>query len=96
MLDALDEGYSEDLMEILEKGVIIGKLPGVFQFVVTSRNVVGIKQLLTAPHVQHKEFNHSYGVNLEDVEKVIHGELGKVAVKKDLVAGGWPTKELEV
>ncbi len=96
VLDALDEGYSEALLDILEIGVIVGKLPGVFHFVVTSRNVVGVKQLLAAPHVQHKEFNHSYGVNLEDVEKVIHGELGKVAVKKDLATGGWPTKELEV
>ncbi len=96
VLDALDEGYSEALLDILERGVIVGKLPGVFHFVVTSRNVVGVKQLLAAPHVQHKEFNHSYGVNLEDVEKVIHGELGKVAVKKDLVASGWPTREMEV
>ncbi len=95
VLDALDEGFSEDLIEILEKGMIVSRLPGVFQFVVTSRNVVGIKQLLAAPHVSTRSLITVMGGNLEDVVDVIHGELGKVAVKKDLVAYGWPTREIE-
>lgn len=91
VLDALDEGYSDDLLEVLVKGII--KLSGVFQFVITSRNVVQIKILLAAPHVHHKAFDHSDGSNLEDVEKVIHEGLGKVATWKEL--SGWPSRELE-
>jgi len=91
VLDALDEGFSDTLLKILAKEVT--KLPGVLQFVVTSREVVEIKELLAAPHVYHKRFDHSEGTSLEDVGKVIHEELGKVAESKDLV--GWPKVDTE-
>ncbi|KLO08996.1 hypothetical protein SCHPADRAFT_879924 [Schizopora paradoxa] len=94
VLDALDEGYSDVLMEILVKGV--SSLRGGFKFVVTARNVAQMQEFLREPHVHHKAFGHSHQSNMEDVGMVVQRELSKVALKKGLSGTGWPTKDQEM
>ncbi len=91
VLDGLDEGLSEELLEILEEGVSL--LPGAFQFFVTVRDIHEAKQLLRAPHVHHRKFDHFEGSWGDDVREVAKVHLKKVAGKKGLK--GWPTVEVE-
>jgi len=91
VLDGLDEGLSKELLKILKDGISL--LPGAFQFFVTTRNILEVKQLLRAPHVHHRRFNHSGGSWVGDVEKVTRTHLEGIAEEKDLE--GWPTVEVE-
>ncbi len=91
VLDALDEGFSEGLLKVLEEGVCL--LPGCFCFFVTTRDIFEVKQLLEAPHVHPRRFDHFEGSWGDDVRKVAKVHLKKVAGKKGLK--GWPTVEVE-
>ncbi len=91
VLDGLDEGLSKELLDILKDGISL--LPGAFQFFVTTRDILEVKQLLRAPHVHHRRFDHSWGSWAGDVEKVTRVHLGGIAEEKDLE--GWPTVEVE-
>ncbi len=70
VLDAMDEGYSKVLLELLSGGEGVCRLPGVFKMFVTARDVPEVKQLLQAPHVHHRRFVHNEGSGLGDVMKV--------------------------
>ncbi|KLO05578.1 TPR-like protein, partial [Schizopora paradoxa] len=94
VLDALDEGYCDALLEFLVKNIAF--IPGVLQIVATTRDVVQMQLLLVAPHVHHRAFHHNLGSNLNDVEKVVQVELSKVALKKGLLGTGWPTVDHEI
>jgi len=63
VLDALDEGFSKELLQILSVGFC--KLPGAFKIFVTSRDIDEVRQLLEALHVHWRKFDHVGGSGLD-------------------------------
>lgn len=92
VLDALDEGYSKVLLELLAGGKGVCRLPGMFRIFVTCRDVLEAKQLFKAPHVYHRSFKHNEGIGLGVVKMVAEVFLKGIAQERELE--GWPTKEV--
>ncbi len=89
VIDALDEGYSKELINILT--VDFANLPGTFKIIVTSRDVDELKPMHHAAHVHHTRFNHLEESNLKDVELVSKGLLKEIGRERNLE--DWPTDE---
>jgi hypothetical protein len=76
IIDALDEcaEYSDILLKILQDGV--PKLPGIFRFLVTSRELD--KRLYGQPHVLHQSLGVNEQSNLTDIRTYISHCLVKI------------------
>ncbi|KLO07784.1 hypothetical protein SCHPADRAFT_634326 [Schizopora paradoxa] len=90
VLDALDEGFTSEILGVLGKE--FGSLPGAFQLFITSREIEGIYPLLNSDLVHHRIFNHHSALELQDTLAVAQTRLEDVAVVKGLK--DWPTEEV--
>ncbi len=90
VLDALDEGLTKEILNVLLEDVC--QLPGVVRLFLTTRDIEGTKLLLHAPHVQHRRFVHHGGSELEDVRLVVQSNLKEIPMIKDLE--DWPTEKV--
>ncbi len=54
VLDALDEGFSKELLQVLCGEICL--LPGMFRIFATSRDVPEVQRLLQSSHVHHRMF----------------------------------------
>ncbi|KLO16783.1 hypothetical protein SCHPADRAFT_200109 [Schizopora paradoxa] len=89
VIDALDEGYSKDLVNILTGD--FANLPSFFRFFVTSRDVDELKALHHAGHVHHVQLNHLEEWNWKDVDLLTRHLLGNIGKERQLE--DWPTED---
>jgi hypothetical protein len=92
VIDALDEGYDRDLVDVLCNEV--PKLPGNFRIFLTSREGQGFNLALSQKrHVHSQSIMINEQANLDDIAIFVRAQLGKVAEwngrSKD-----WPGPEL--
>lgn len=91
VIDALDEGYSEELLKILSSG--FADLPSKFRVVITSRSLPKINEsLFSCDHIQVREIELRDHENVQDVEVVARERLRGIAEIRDL-GEWWPTPE---
>ncbi|KLO11380.1 hypothetical protein SCHPADRAFT_929932 [Schizopora paradoxa] len=90
VLDALDEGYSTELLQIMIGD--ISSLPGIFRIFVTSRDIPEVQRFLQAKHVHPRKFDHRGGLGLGDVAMVAQSHLKDVA--EELQVEGWPSENM--
>ena len=77
-LDALDEGYNENLLGVLEQSVAL--VPSEFRFIITTRNdATIIQRLRNLSHVSLKEVNIRDTTNCQDVGMFVAHRLGDMA-----------------
>jgi len=87
MIDALDEGYNEDLLGILRDTVAF--VPRKFRFFITSRNEATIiPRLHNLKHITLKEVNIRDDVNRQDVAIFVTHRLKEIARDHDIE--NWP------
>ena len=92
VIDALDEGYDVDMLQILQYEV--PKLPGTFRIFVTSRTDKAIVVSLSKqPHVQPRVIDIHEQTNLEDTAVYVKYKLGEVA-KWGEMGNDWPGQSL--
>jgi len=79
VIDALDEGCNDDLLQILEKSAAL--VPSEFRFFITTRSdATIITRLRNMEHISLKEINMSR----QDVEVFVHHRLNEIAHHHDL------------
>lgn len=92
VIDALDEGYDIDLLQILQYEV--PKLPGCFRIFITSRTDKAIVTSLSKQaHVQSRVIDIYEQTNLEDIAVYVKYKLGEVA-KWGEMGNDWPGESL--
>jgi len=92
VIDALDEGYDGELLDILCDEV--PKLPATFRILLTSREGRDFNTVLSRkPHVYSQSIAIDEQDNLEDIAIFVRFKLAKVAEWKDL-GKHWPDQEL--
>ena len=92
VIDALDEGYDNELLEILRDE--IPKLPGTFRIFLTFRVMEDINVLLSqANHVRLRTIDIHERTNLEDIAIYVKRRLRGVAEMQKL-GENWPDQQL--
>jgi len=92
VIDALDEGYTLELLEILREK--IQKLPGSFRIFLTSRPEDPIvTDLSDASHIRWRSIDIHGTANQTDIALYCHNRLRYIASRKRLDAG-WPGPQL--
>ena len=87
VIDALDEGYNEDLLVILRNATAL--MPRKFRFFITSRNEATIiPRLHSLKHVYLKELNIQDDMNRHDVGIFVTHRLKEIAYDHDIE--NWP------
>jgi hypothetical protein len=91
VIDALDEGYTEDLLGILRDAAAL--IPRKFRFFITSRNEATIiPRLRNLIHITLKEVNIRDDVNRQDVGVFVAHRLKEIAHDHDIE--NWPDYNL--
>jgi hypothetical protein len=91
ILDALDEGCSADLLQILCDDVC--RLPGYFRLFITSRMNPELEELRQASNVRPVELNTHGQENMSDIALFVPHRLKQVA-KRHKLGDSWPGQEL--
>ncbi|KAG9089613.1 POC1 centriolar protein A [Ceratobasidium sp. UAMH 11750] len=91
VIDALDEAWSEDLLDILRDHA--HKLPSTFRIFITSRMRPELDSLLRQSHVRAVEFNIHAQTNLDDIAVYAPHKLRQLADRRNLGAE-WPGEQL--
>ncbi|KAG9078027.1 POC1 centriolar protein A, partial [Ceratobasidium sp. UAMH 11750] len=91
VIDALDEAWSEDLLDILRDHA--HKLPSTFRIFITSRMRPELASLLRQPHVSEIELNIHGQSNLDDIALYAPHKLQQLANRLDL-GSDWPGEKL--
>jgi hypothetical protein len=92
VIDALDEGYNNELLEILRDD--IPKLPGTFRIFLTFRVIRDINKFMSqVNHVRLRSIDIHERTNLEDIAIYIKHELKNVAELQEL-GDDWPGQHL--
>jgi len=92
VIDALDEGYNNELLEILRDD--IPKLPGTFRIFLTFRAIEDVNMFLVqATHVRLQTIDIHEKTNLEDIAIYVMHELKNVAELRKL-GENWPDQHL--
>lgn len=88
VIDALDEGYSEDLLSILSGG--FADLPSNFRVVITSRRHLEINNsLFSCKHVLVREIQLDDRENRQDIDVVARDRLREIGERRSL-GESWP------
>lgn len=83
LIDALDEGFNEDLLRILEESAAL--VPAEFRFLITTRSEAPIiLRLRKLRHIALKEINIRDNVNCEDVKIFVAHRLNDIARNHDI------------
>lgn len=89
VIDAIDEGWSEDLLEILESWA---QLPSWIRLFVTFRDDGSVPhRLRVSPHIDWRDLDIASKSNHDDIRTYLAQKLHKIAANRDL--HGWPTLE---
>lgn len=92
IIDALDEGYDLECLQILREGV--PKLPGTFRLVVLSRPSEDIAaDLSEVPHVHCRSIDIHGAPNQEDIATYVRHRLRYIALRKRL-GETWPNSQI--
>jgi hypothetical protein len=92
VIDALDEGYNNELLKILRDE--IPKLPGTFRIFLTFRVIRDINKFMAqVNHVRPRSIDIHERTNLEDIAIYIKHELKNVAELQEL-GDDWPDQHL--
>ena len=92
IIDALDEGYDIELLQILRDQV--PKLPGTLRFLITSRAERAIVQYLSnKAHIQWRSINIHDQANRDDVALYARHKLDELGELTGMEKG-WPGKQL--
>jgi hypothetical protein len=91
VIDALDEGYSSDLLRIFRHRV--PKLPGSFRLFITSRSEDVIVTNINAAHVELSTIDIHGETNQHDIGMYVKDRLRHIAYQRHL-SDGWPGPEL--
>ncbi|KAG9082824.1 POC1 centriolar protein A, partial [Ceratobasidium sp. UAMH 11750] len=91
VIDALDEAWNEDLLDILRDHA--HKLPSTFRIFITSRMRPELDSLLRQPHVSEIELNIHAQPNLDDIALYAPHKLRQLADRLDL-GSDWPGEKL--
>ncbi|KAG9121575.1 POC1 centriolar protein A, partial [Ceratobasidium sp. 392] len=92
VIDALDEAWSNDMLDILCNGV--PQLPQTFRIFLTSRMRSEFDGLLRRTHVVGEELNIGAQSNMNDIEVYVPSMLRKLADDRRL-GSDWPGEELQ-
>ncbi|KLO11412.1 hypothetical protein SCHPADRAFT_998957 [Schizopora paradoxa] len=93
VLDALDEGHSEELLKLLSED--FATLPKAFQFCITCRDIPEVQKLCQKPHVYKREFDHHGEIELDDIKAVAQVQLMRVAEDVGLDSRDWPSANVQ-
>lgn len=89
VIDALDEGYDTDLLQILRDEV--SKLPPSFRVLITSRAEKAIVLYLSQqPHILSRSIDLHAKTNLDDIGVYVRYKLRKVAKEHEGLSKDWP------
>ncbi|KAG8685398.1 POC1 centriolar protein A, partial [Ceratobasidium sp. 394] len=91
VIDALDEAWNEDLLNILRDHA--HKLPNTFRIFLTSRMRPELDSLLRQPHVRGIELNIHAQANLDDIALYAPYKLRQLANRRNL-GDDWPGEQL--
>jgi hypothetical protein len=92
VIDALDEGYNNELLKILRDE--FPKLPGTFRIFLTFRVIRDINKFMSqVNHVRLRSIDIHERTNLEDIAIYIKHELKNVAELQEL-GDNWPDRHL--
>ncbi|QRV93105.1 hypothetical protein RhiJN_21123 [Ceratobasidium sp. AG-Ba] len=91
VIDGLDEGWNEDLLEILRDRVC--RLPSTFRILVTSRMQPELDSLCRRAHVRRINMDIGGEENIDDISEYSRHRLWKLADHRNL-GDDWPGDEL--
>ncbi|KAG9125758.1 POC1 centriolar protein A, partial [Ceratobasidium sp. 392] len=91
VIDALDEAWSKDMLDILCNG--ISRLPQTFRIFLTSRMCPELGGLLRKAHVVEETLNIGEQPNMDDIAVYVPNKLQELANTRDL-PNDWPGEEL--
>ncbi|KDQ08412.1 hypothetical protein BOTBODRAFT_37983 [Botryobasidium botryosum FD-172 SS1] len=92
VIDALDEGYTIELLKILRHGIL--QLPGTFRVFLTSREMEAIDIYLPrSAHIRFTTIDIHASANLADICVYVQRGLEDIGGQRNLEEG-WPGREL--